>query len=281
MEADPQTLQELNQMLAPDLSMYPRQPVALNEEWNGDTAALAKQFQLGADDKVSLKCKLLAVKEDNGRQVADISLVGQVLKHEQGFVEIRTTLGGVSRIDLQTGQTLTGDVLGKIISRGSQQVAGPDGNPVNVSVNAEGEVQVHQRVKMLNDRGPAIPAQGGFNIAGNNPAPPAAPQTQMPAPQAATFAGTFTNEKLSLELGNEGGRYTGALTLAGKKLPVTAKAEGNKLTGTFESDGTKFDFIATLEGPVLTLSSDGNTYNLKKAVANPLAQPAPRNPLGN
>ena len=77
----------------------------LNQEWDGDATAVAATFQIGPDDKVSIKCKLLAVKEADGRQVADVAVTGHVVKIEGGQVETTITLGGVSRFDLLTGET--------------------------------------------------------------------------------------------------------------------------------------------------------------------------------
>ncbi len=134
------TLAELNKLLDPDTSIYPKRPVAIGEEWDGDTAALIKQFQLRADDKVSLKCKLLTQSQINGRKVADVRLVVEVTKREQGSVITKTTLGGVSRIDIKTGETLVADILGRISTRGSQQVDAPDGKPLNCDVAADWNV---------------------------------------------------------------------------------------------------------------------------------------------
>ena len=203
-QPDPQTLQELNHMIDPDTSVFPGHAVAIGDEWDADTASLSKQFQLGPDDKVSMKCKLLAIKDLDGRQVADVSVAGRVVKHDQGFIETTTTLGGVSRVDLLTGQTLNADVIGKMTSRGAKQVDGPNGQPVNIDVNADGEIESHQAVRPV----------GGVSAIETGNAPQ--PMHDNPlAPQSASFAGSYKGDELSLALQGDPSLYTGNLTLAG------------------------------------------------------------------
>ena len=265
---DDQTLQELNHMIDPDTSVFPGHAVTIDDQWDANTANLAKQFQLGPDDTVSMKCKLLAIKELDGRQVADVSVTGQVVKHDQGFIETTTTLGGVTRVDLLTGQTLAADIIGKMSSRGSKQVDGPNGAPVKIEVNADGEIESHQSVRPVGGDA-TVEAQGAAPAMHDNPL----------APRHASLAGSYKGDELSLVIAGDPSHYTGSLTLQDKTYPVVAHSDGKSLAGTFESDGNNFDFTATLDGSTLTLSSGGNTYTLKKAAANPLARPKPKNPL--
>lgn len=279
-QPDPQTLAELNRMIEPDTSVYPTHPVAVNDEWDADTAGLVKQFQLGSDDKVSMKCKLLAIKDLDGRQVADVSVTGQIVKHDQGFIETTTTLGGVSRVDLLTGQVMAADIIGKMSSRGSRAVNGQNGQQVTVAVNADGTLEMHQQVKPLGSGDHA----SGQPLAQNNPA--GQPETGHNNPLAPggppSFAGSYKGSELSIDLtSGEGDRYTGTMTLKDKKFPVTAHAEGTRLMGTFQSGASSFDFSATLEGDTLKLTSGGSDYTMRRAASaeNPLGKPAPKNPL--
>jgi len=265
---DEQTLQELNHMIDPDTSVFPSHAVAAGDEWDANTANLSKQFQLGPDDTVSMKCKLAAIKDLDGRQVAEVSMTGQVVKHDQGFIETATTLGGVSRVDLLTGQTLAADITGKMSSRGAKQVDGPNGLPVKIEVNADGEIESHQVVR---------PVGPDSAIETHDTTPPM--RDNPLAPQASSFAGSYKGDELSLVLSGDPSHYTGNLTLQDKTYPVVAHSKDKTLTGTFESDGNQFDFNATLDAGTLALSSGGNTYTLKKAAANPLARPKPQNPL--
>ena len=87
------------------------------------------------------------------------------------------------------------------------------------------------------------------------------------------FAGTYSNDTLTLTLEGASGTYTGTMGLSGQTFPVQATADGNALSGTFSSQGATFAFTATLDGTTLQLTSDGNTFTLTKE--------APKNPLGN
>lgn len=277
-QPDEQALAELDRMMEPDTSVYPDHPVAVNDEWSADTAAMARQFQLGGDDKVEMKCKLLAIKDLDGRQLADVSLAGQIVKHEQGSIITTTTLNGVTRIDLQTGQVLAGDIAGKTSTRGTNNENGPNGQTA-IAVTADGTIEIHQIVK------PLAPGQvTGAAVAANEQPPmkpgPAARETPLASQAGSTFAGSFKGDELSLDLSpGEADRYTGTMALKDKRFPVTAHAEGNRLTGTFQANGGTFDFTATLDGDTLKLTSGGSDYTMRRAAENPLGKPAPKNPL--
>lgn len=264
-QVDEQTLGELDRMLDPDLSVYPNHPVAVGDEWDADTAALGRQFQLNPDDKVTLKCRFRAVQNLDGRDVAELALAGQVIKHDQGFILTTTHLDGVSLIDLATGETLQADMNGKMSSRGAKPGNG-DGDVGKVVIDADGQLEMHLRV-----RG-----------AGAGAAPPAAdtPAVENPlARHAKTLAGSFKGDELSIDVMGDADHYTGTITRGEKSFPFTAHAEGNKLAGSFQAAGASFDFTATLDGETLTLSSDGNTYTMKRAATSVTAPP--KNPLAD
>jgi hypothetical protein len=86
---------------------------------------------------------------------------------------------------------------------------------------------------------------------------------------ADAFSGTFQNEQLKLDLSRKGNEYNGVILLGGQSLPVKARATAGKLTGTFESGGQAYSFQATRNGTKLTLTTDGVTHVLDKAVAAP------------
>lgn len=288
-QPDPQTLAELNRMIQPDAGIYPPHPVAVDDEWDADPAALAKQFQLGDDDKVSMKCKLAAVSDVDGRRVADVALDGQVVKHDQGFIETTTTLHGTSRVDLSTGQVLATDMTGKMASRGNRTVKGQDGQ-MAIAVNVDGTLEAHQHFRPLDgaaaeQNGPAAAVAQNTATLTSRPADIGAHNPAASRP-AASFSGSYKGDELSIVLAPaEGDRYTGTMTLRDRKFPVIAHAEGDRLLGTFQSEGSSFDFMATLEGDVLKLTSGGKDYTMRRgaaapaAVENPLGKAGPKNPL--
>ena len=85
------------------------------------------------------------------------------------------------------------------------------------------------------------------------------------------FGGTFQNEQMKLELARKGQDYTGVILLGGQSLPVKAKATAGTLAGTFESQGQAYKFEAKRTGSQLTLTTDGATHVLDRAVATTAA----------
>lgn len=275
-QPDEQTLSELARLLDPDLSIYPAHPVAVGDEWDADSTALARQFQLGADDKVAMKCTLRRIADLDGHQVAEIALIGEVVKHDQGFIATTTHLNGMSRIDLATGQTLDAEMTGKMSSRGTRpaDASGHGG----VTVEAEGELKTHERLTPIT-LAAAPPPVAAARMAPGAPVPPSAPPADNPlARHVASLAGSYRGDELAVDLAEKEGRYTGTMTLHDKTFPLTAHAEGNKLDGTFQASGSTFNFTASLAGETLTLVSDGNTYAMKRVLPVPAAPP-PKNPL--
>lgn len=267
---------ELARLLDPDLSVYPRHPVAVGDEWDADSASLARQFQLGPDDKVSMKCTFRGVADFEGRQVAEIALIGQVTKHDEGFITTATHLDGISRIDLATGQILDQDMTGKMSSHGTRPADASGHN--RVTVDAEGELKTHQRLTPITATA-ATPGAGNPPMVASAPVPPSAPPAENPlARHEAILAGSYKGDELSADLASKDDHYEGTLTLHDKSFPLTAQAEANKLTGSFEASGSRFNFSATLDGDTLTLVSGGSTYVMKRVQSAPAAPP-PKNPL--
>ena len=99
------------------------------------------------------------------------------------------------------------------------------------------------------------------------------PNPLAPIPAPDPFAGTYSNDTLTLALEGGSGTYMGTMDLSGQTFPVQATANGNALSGTFSSSGATFAFTATLDGATLQFTSDGNAFTLTKE--------APKNPLGN
>src|SRR6187549_1371903 len=111
---------------------------------------------------------------------------------------------------------------------------------------------------------------------------------QNPLAMAADpFGGTFQNAEIKLDLSRTGQDYSGAILIGGQSLPVKAKAGAGKLAGTFESGGQSYTFQATRAGTQLTLTTDGTTHVLEKAMAAPTPASTPaivgdwQGPTGN
>ena len=275
---DPRLLAELGRMLAPDTTAYPPAAVAVGQEWDADATQLARQFQLGPQDHVSLRATLVGVSDAKGRQVADITLSGVGVKQQPGGSgQTRITLAGKSRIDLATGLVLNSELTGQARSKG-RQVEPNQTLPTTYDATVAYSVKQDDTIMKAGAGGAAgigvasspggvagaggIAGAGGVNNAG------ADPQTQRDAPRAGggdlQFDGAFRSDQLQLELTSNQSHYTGTLTIADRKYPISAQFEGGRLAGTFGSGGSTFDFTATLAGPTLTLQSGKATYVLSR-----------------
>jgi hypothetical protein len=87
------------------------------------------------------------------------------------------------------------------------------------------------------------------------------------ADDAAPFAGTFTNDAISVTLSPSGDGYAGTITQGDNKFPAKATANGQKLQGSFSAGGNDFPFTATLAKDHLQLVTGGKTYELNRAAA--------------
>ncbi len=269
---DPATTNELQKMLTPDRSLFPPHPVNVGDEWAGDAAGMAKEMGLGPDDSVVVKCKLVRIDAVAGRPTADVSVDVVGTKTENG-VATKMTLTGTAQADLATGQTLQADITGTLDISG--QTNTPNGPQ---PVQGDGKLETHQTVRPT----------------GGPPAPvPLAPTPVPPGPVVASdsdrFAGTFKNEKITVDLHpTASGDLAGTITMAAQQFPADARVQAGQLAGQFTSNGTPFKFTASVDGTTMQLTSGQNTFSLQKdvpAAMNPLdaaggGGPAPVNPLG-
>jgi hypothetical protein len=102
------------------------------------------------------------------------------------------------------------------------------------------------------------------------------------------FVGKFSDGKLTADLADAQGGYSGTISLGEQNFPATAAENGQGIAGTFVAGENRFAFKGTLDGDVLTLVTGSKAYTLKKEAeaVNPLAgggaaggQVAPVNPL--
>lgn len=272
---DPGSMAELQHAIDPDRSIYPDREVGVGDEWEGNREALAKTFQLaGPNDKAGMTVKLLSVGEHAGRRAAELKVSTAAFKEAQGMTQ-KMVMQGTMWVDLATGRVLTGELKGTTSQSGKQTGPGPDGQPVTYDVEGEGTTTMTVN---------ATPVAG---VAGAppRPAPPSggAPAAAPAAPAGRTsFAGKFSDAKLTLELHDAGARnYAGTITRGTQTFKAAGTVNNGTLEGSFDTGGKTFPFTATLDGDGMTFKTGTATYNLKKQAANPLDEPAPANPLEN
>lgn len=134
------------------------------------------------------------------------------------------------------------------------------------------------------------PAGGAANPLGGAPANPlgGAPQNPLGGPAPPAWAGTWSDGTIKLAAEPAaGGGFQGTLTAQATPYPAKGTERGGKLEGTFNVQGHDYAFTAVLEGDVLSLTSDGTTYRLRKEGAaapapgpGPGPGPAPPKPAG-
>jgi hypothetical protein len=106
-----------------------------------------------------------------------------------------------------------------------------------------------------------------------------------PLSPSASFAGIFSDGKLTVELSESNGAYVGMIKLGNDKFPTKASVTRQGLAGTFTASGNQYTFTTTLSGGRLIFLTGDRTYTLAKVATNPLAgdgaAAAPHNPLSS
>lgn len=102
----------------------------------------------------------------------------------------------------------------------------------------------------------------------------------LAAPAPPAWAATWSDGAVKLVLEAAGaGAFRGTITVQGTTYPVKGADRTPSLEGSFDVQGHAFAFTAALAGDVLTLTSEGATYRLRKVGAtNPLAGGAATGP---
>jgi hypothetical protein len=78
-----------------------------------------------------------------------------------------------------------------------------------------------------------------------------------------SFAGTFSDGHVVLELRGGGSSFTGHLTIDGRDYPVQARVTDGVLTGTFSNRLEEYQIVGTRDIYGLTLESGGQSYYLR------------------
>jgi hypothetical protein len=280
---EPAVTDELASAVEQSRAMFPSAPVAVGEEWSADPKALARMLQLkNPDDTARMTLKLLRVQDVAGRPTADVQM-NIVVAMRQQDLKVKLTTAGTAKIDVPTGHINQIELRGDTETRGRQQGPGPDGNPVAYDIVGDGTL-------VIRNSAPFIKANGS-DTGDDAAAPPAVAESYNAAPVGTapmSMAGRYVGEKLTVEMEQVAGTYTGTITMGQQQFPMTATAAGQRLNGSFDANGDKFEFLATVDGNAMTLQTGGATYKLKRPAKNPLGgdgganplAPKPNNPLG-
>ena len=96
--------QELMGMLDDDGFIRPDKPVAVGEKWPVNKPLLRRYFELPEDGECDGECNLIAVKEVDGRKVAEVSATVNFTKIPAEGITARFESGATLIFDLATGQ---------------------------------------------------------------------------------------------------------------------------------------------------------------------------------
>ena len=253
---------ELHALIDSEILFLPTHAVAVGEEWPADSGVLSRVLQLNGDDRAGMTLKLLGDKTIDGRDVAEVK-VSTVADRREGDMQMRMTLQGTALIDLKTGHAIKSDLSGTLQDHGQQPGPGPDGAQVSYTIEGGGTMSAATAAPLADGAIAAV-------------APPA--ENPLGAPAADPFVGTFSDGKLTVTGATKDGGYVASLTMGDQKYPATATMQNHSLNGSFDASGHPFTFSATLDGDVMTMTTGGKTYTLKRT--GPASPPAPANPLG-
>ncbi|MGD8453299.1 MAG: hypothetical protein PVJ57_15895 [Phycisphaerae bacterium] len=256
-----------------DDGAYPRQPIAVGESWSWDRSAIASAFELAAEDEGSVTCTLKAVRNEQGRQIAEIEFkitLKQGQAQEGGGQRIATltesNLSGQGQMDIAAGRLISLKLSGNVVTSGIIYVADEDGQLLpQADVEGTGKIVLESHGRLVGGGSPSSPGT-----------------TSAPSGQT-DFAGEYSNAELTLTLSSTADGWTGSIKMGEREFPVRASSTGNTLRGQFQSDDHWFDFEGTLPGTTLTLTTGGKTHTLQKKTpppVNPLGGDKPDNPLG-
>lgn len=82
--------------------------------------------------------------------------------------------------------------------------------------------------------------------------------------ESRSLSDTFSDGNITLTLQGANGTYTGTIVAGGQRYATEAQGNPQSLYGSFLANSTTFMYAASLQGDVLRLTSDGNTYQLKR-----------------
>lgn len=254
-EVDEAAAAELKEMFTQEHTLLPSKPVSVGDSWDIDPSEL-KAMMPGGQMDAKAKGKLISVETTGGRQVATVEFTIGMNGAMQGL-NMTSDFQGKGTVDVLSGQPIDIEIGGPIKASGRQQT--PQG-AVDIAMTGKMTMNIKSKREASGGGGGGEvvkPVPGGNPLAG-----------------APDFAGTYSNEDMTVKLVSGIAGWTGTIKRGDKEFPISnATTSGSKITGKFSVGADAFDFDATLDGKTLTLSTGGATYTLSRAAsANPLGK---------
>jgi hypothetical protein len=213
-QLSPEDQKKLKKLLDPQAGFFPKKPVKVGERWVADEKALAEEFELGPEDRGTVRCRLKGVRQVDGLDAADVE-VAMVVNKKQDFFLMTFDMEGLMVIDRRSGVVLDGELSGPITISGEREVPGENGQIVKISIEGGGQASFKSRSRPLKRGGPQ--KEGGAPLTEESdwggteaPAQAATPQACYDAMLAALERGDFAKfkalhtEKAQAELTQEG-----------------------------------------------------------------------------
>jgi hypothetical protein len=145
-------------------ALFPPRPVAVGEQWRADEA-LRAIANLGADDDVKAALMLKGVREQNGRQVADLALISRAVATVEKDIKATINFKGTMVVDMATGLTLKADITGQFRATATSKDA--KGKKSTTATGGTGKLAVHTLAYILSD--PASPPRRIAKTSGEMP----------------------------------------------------------------------------------------------------------------
>ena len=140
---DPRTTRLLRQWFDRDTDLYPNHPVRLKEKWDL-SKQMAQQVRVSADQQLVCVCRLVAVKQIDGRSTAVVSISAGIMGTMERIIHLECQVEGQALVDLDSGRVIRVDAAGDLHASGSGDFTTRDGRVVNVSALGDGRVEIHE-----------------------------------------------------------------------------------------------------------------------------------------
>lgn len=290
---DDATQQELTSLLDEQTTLFPDRPLRVGEAFEVDGESLKKAFEL-QEGKASARGTVLALRQVNGRQQAQVRLEAEISATVEGFMQMGMKLQGDSWFDAQTSRAVEATMKGPMTLSGqTAQPMHPGGQPIPMQISGGGQVN-YSETSTFNAGsagpigGPAVntpPAGDDNRIPGFGPGPNVAeggPRQDVVAPNpfddAAVvnpIAGKYSGDGLDLEIRPEGSGTIQMGQTAARIVELDQNASGSG-RGRFQlENGATFEFTIERTGAdTLVFKTGRSSYTVRKA-----APAAPANPF--
>ena len=127
-------------------TFFPTQLVAIGDRWCADEF-MRELMQLRASDTLSTIFTLKAVREQDGRQVADVTATAAVLMTDRGM-NLEVGIEGTFIVDVATGVPLKEDLIGR------SNIAGT--GPRGITMSGAGTFEFHRATRPLPPAPPQV-----------------------------------------------------------------------------------------------------------------------------